>query len=951
MAASKEQMYNMQGTKCFKAGIRILAGGLLSLSIFCSGVTDIYGEETAPAERTEARAQPIRVAFPEVKNFSETDGNGKHTGLVVDYLNEISKYTNWQYEYVEGDSEELFGMLANGEVDLMGGMFYSEELEDLFDYPEYNMGYNYGVLFALPDNKSVRERDLESLNGKTIGVHAGATDKIERLKRYLEFNKIQCQYRYYEPEEVKEDTLYSFLESGEVDLLLGNDLEADGTYRVIAKFQAQPYYFVTTKGNKQVLDGLNDSLARITDTIPDFNEEHYSMLADEDQSKQVFLTEEERRYIRESGSVKVAVIPSSHPFFCVDDEDAHDGIIPSILHEVEQSTGLSFTYVYADTYYEMLKLVREGKADFAGCFYGTEASALDQGLALTVPYSTFTNNIVRNKFVSYPAEGLTAVVLKGESLPDSLTAQEVIYCDTPDEGIRMVGKREADYMYGLSTYLERAIQRQHFADISVLTLNGMSSRVAFALPRPVSPELLSVLNKAIGGMSSEQLEEIVNQNLVFVANSEVTFESLLYSKPEQVVAVLTAVLVLTSLFIIFIARYKIKNAAMAGELQKAEAANEAKSIFLSKMSHEIRTPMNAIVGLSELAAGHEDTPPKIKEYLAKIQASSVYMLSLVNDILDMSRIENGKLVLTAEKFRMSAILEEIRSMMLAQAEVKNITFSLDSQVTHDSLIADSIRLKQVLVNLAGNAVKFTPAGGRIELTVRELSSDETSARFLFRVKDNGVGIAPKAQKRIFHAFEQAGTSLSQSAGTGLGLPISRNIVELMGGTIRLNSMPGAGAEFSFELSLKMYAESGQLPPVAGNDEEDYRFDGIRVLLAEDNLLNAEIATELLKAQGAVVETAENGQEAIDRFNESRTGHYQLILMDIQMPVKNGLEAAMEIRAGVHPDAKKIPIVAMTANSFKEDKEAAVRAGMNGFVPKPVDVRYLYRVMHQILTND
>ena len=198
----------------------------------------------------------------------------------------------------------------------------------------------------------------------------------------------------------------------------------------------------------------------------------------------------------------------------------------------------------------------------------------------------------------------------------------------------MVGKRKADYMYGLSTYLEQAIQSQHFADISVLTLNGLNSKVSFALSRPVSPDLLAVLNKAIGSLSSQQREEIINQNLISVANGEINFESLLYSKPEQVIMILAVILGLIIISVIFIARYKIRNAVITGELQKAEAANEAKTIFLSKMSHEIRTPMNAIVGLSELAAGHEETPPKIKDYLTKIQASSDYMLSLVNDILD-----------------------------------------------------------------------------------------------------------------------------------------------------------------------------------------------------------------------------------------------------------------------------------------------------------------------------
>lgn len=935
----------MQDIPCHKSiCFKITAVCLLLLIIFQPGRLNSYGAETASINTEEEKSQMIRVAFPQVENFSETDSNGKHTGLVVDYLNEISKYTNWQYEYVEGKSEELLHMLRNGDVDLMGGMFYSEGLNSIFDYPEYNMGYNYGVLFALQENKEMYEGDLSSLNGKTIGVHSKATDKIERLERYLEFNNIDCKLRYYEPEEVLDDTLYSYLESGEVDLLLGNDLEADGTYWVVAKFQAQPYFFATTKGNQEVLEGLNEALARISDSIPDFNEQHYYPETGDKAGAQIFFTQEELKYIKDSGPIKVAVVCQSHPFFCIDDEDSHDGIIPDILSEIEKSTGLSFSYVYADTYNDMLNLVKDGKADFAGCFYDTEAVALSQGLALTVPYSTFSSIIVKNKFVTYPAQGLTAVALKGRELPDFLAAEQVLYCDTPEEGFQMVSKGKVDYMYGLSTYLEHAMQSQHFTDFSVLTLNGLNSKVTFALSRPISSTLLTILNKSIGSLSSEKREEIVNHNLISVANSEITFQSLLYSRPELVIGILAAVLGMISTFTILMARYKVKNAVMAGELQKAEAANEAKSTFLSKMSHEIRTPMNAIVGLSELAAGHDETPPKVKNYLTKIQASSEYMLSLVNDILDMSRIENGKMVLTPEKFRMSVLLGDIFGIIQAQADAKNISFTLDKKICHDHLIADSIRLKQVIINLAGNAVKFTPTGGRVELIVHETSNNETSARFYFCVKDNGIGIAPEMQEQIFHAFEQAGTSFSKSAGTGLGLPISKSITEQMGDTIHLKSKPEEGSEFYFELEIKL----DEVCEAKEERGEEYRFDGIRLLLAEDNLLNAEIATELLAGQGAMVETAGNGQEALERFNESKAGYYQVILMDIQMPVKNGLEAARDIRAGAHPDAKTIPIVAMTANSFKEDMEAAANAGMNGFVPKPVDVQYLYQVLHEIL---
>lgn len=921
---------------------------LLMISVFQVCALRIYGETATAANTGNAAETVIRVAFPQVKNFSETDGSGTHKGLVVDYLNEISKYTNWQYEYVEGENEELLQMLKNGQVDLMGGMFYVKGLEEIFDYPEFNMGYNEGVLFALKDNKYIRSGDPASLSGKTIGVHSKATDKIDRLERFIEYNKIDCKLKFYEPEDVKGNTLYPYLESGEVDLLLGNDFEADGTFRVIAKFQAQPYFFATTKGNKEVLEGLNDALGRIAENRPDFNEEHSNALIDGKQGAEVLLTQEEQAYIRRSEPVKVAVIPRSHPFYCIDDEDSHDGIIPDILSEIEASTGLSFTYVFADTYYDMLDLVKEGKADFAGCFYDGEDTALKQGLALTAPYCSFNNILVKNKFVTYPAEGLRAVMLRGRELPDSITAHEALYCGTPEEGLRMVGKGKADYMYGLSTYLEQEIQNRHYSNLSVLTLNGLNSQISFALARPVSPTLLSILNKTIGDLSSRQREELVNQNMISVANSEITIKSLLYSRPEQIIAILAAVLGLISVFIFLAARYKVKNALMAGELQKAEAASEAKSAFLSKMSHEIRTPMNAIVGLSELAAGREDTPPGVKEYLAKIQAASGYLLSLINDILDMSRIENGKMVLTPEEFSMSVLLSEIESMMQAQAEVKHITCRLDKQIFHDHLIADSVRLKQVLVNLIGNAVKFTPVEGRIVLLAHEVSGDETRARFYFCVKDNGIGISPEFQERIFDAFEQAGASFSKSAGTGLGLSISKSIVEQMGGDIFLKSVPGEGAEFSFHLELSVCRSGTWESQTLGDGGVRYRFDGVRVLLAEDNHLNSEIASELLQAKGAEVEIAENGQEALERFNEHKAGYYQLILMDIQMPIKNGLEAAREIRAGGRPDSATIPIVAMTANSFKEDMEAAADAGMNGFVPKPVDVRHLYQVLSDIL---
>ena len=290
-------------------------------------------------------------------------------------------------------------------------------------------------------------------------------------------------------------------------------------------------------------------------------------------------------------------------------------------------------------------------------------------------------------------------------------------------------------------------------------------------------------------------------------------------------------------------------------------------------------------------------------------------------------------------------------MFQSQAERKGLDCVFECENENDWFVGDSLRLKQVLTNLMSNAVKFTPEGGEVRLILQETPNADGKANLYFSVRDTGVGIAPDYQKRIFAPFEQAGTNASKSAGTGLGLPISKTIVELMGSELMLESTPGEGSDFHFTITLPVSEDRPATLTEETKSLEKVDLGNLRVLLAEDNDLNAEIAISLLEIQGAAVERAADGQEAVNRFCASKPGHYQLILMDIQMPVKNGLEATMEIRASAHPDAASIPIVAMTANSFREDVEAAMGAGMNGFIPKPVDVQYLYQVLEKIVANE
>lgn len=903
----------------------------------------------------------LRVAFPQVDGMSWTAEDGTHHGMLVDYLNEIAKYTGWEYEYIDTKGPAMLNEFVEGKYELMGGNYYIPALEKYYAYPNYNMGYSRSLLLARSDDRSIHSYDLESMNGKTIGVYENARENIRRLKEFMAINGLYCNIRYYKQEDmVGKIGLYPYLAKGEIDLLLNNVAHISDSVRVVVAYDSQPYYIVTNPGNKEVLDGLNMALERILDANPNFAAERYAVNFP-DRLVNIQLSDRDLEYVNERKTITVAVPENWYPLYCKETPlKNHTGIMADVLDEIKSFTGLRFSYVYAKNYADAIRLIQQGDADILGFFLGDENDAAQLGLALSASYVSANNIIVRNKACSYPAPGLVGALVENQRLPSGISVEKIRFYPSIKEALFAVNNGEADFIYGLSSRMEQDILRYHFTNLAPVTLVNDQSTISFALPIPVDPDLLTILNKAINNLSESERTVIRNRNLESIGVSEFSLTDFIYANPLQFMFIVMFVLSVLFTALLLAIGARMKATVIQGNLKRAEAANLAKSEFLSRMSHETRTPMNGIVGMSTIAMQNIDNTDKIKDCLEKVIMSSKHLLALINDVLDMSKIESGKVELRHECFNFRAFLQDFENLYGEQAKSKGISYETvlasDLEV---QIIGDSLRLNQVLSNLLSNALKFTPAKGIIKLRVSKTGEDQENVYLRFEVIDTGCGIAEENYDKIFESFEQENVDVTYKyGGTGLGLSIVKRFTQLMGGGIHVTSVQGSGSTFTVDLPFGKIKESGKPTRFSDIDGRsdlardcyviDYDFKGKRILLVEDNELNREIAEELIGATGASVESAEDGVQAVKKFKESAEGYYDLILMDVQMPHMDGYEATRCIRALGRSDAQKVPIFAMTANAFAEDVQKSREAGMNAHISKPLNIRAVYKQMNRYL---
>ena len=403
-------------------------------------------------------------------------------------------------------------------------------------------------------------------------------------------------------------------------------------------------------------------------------------------------------------------------------------------------------------------------------------------------------------------------------------------------------------------------------------------------------------------------------------------------------------------------KLEVSREALKEALETAEKANKAKTVFLSKMSHEIRTPMNAIIGLNSIALTDKSVPKSTRDHLEKIGASAQHLLGIINDILDISRIDSGSITIKNEEFSLTKILEQVNYIIQGQCESKDILYHYEVQEgATGNYIGDETKLRQILINILGNSVKFTPEGGGIKMTVESEPASNKKSTLRFIIEDTGIGIAAAFLPRIFETFAQEDESFSSKYGsTGLGLPITKSLVELMDGHIDVESEKGLGSKFTITVTLQKSSrkESGQRGQGAANgdgtDKPKVDLEGRKILLAEDVAVNAEITTMILSRRKINVEHAENGRIAVEMFRDHKPGYYDAILMDVRMPEMDGLQATAAIRAMDREDAKSIPIIALTANAFDEDVQNSLQAGLNAHLSKPIEPESLFKTLEELL---
>jgi len=914
--------------------------------------------------KAAAETAPVKVvrvgSFEDTFNYVNEKGIRK--GYGYELLQTLSGYTGWQLEYVTCDWSDCFEKLKNGEIDIMGDISYTEDRAEEMLFSDEPMGEEKYYLYADLSRADISASDFKTLNGKKIGVLMETEPEV-MLTEWEEKYDLKTQHvNISNNEDVKQK-----LANHEIDCFvsLEESFWAELGISTITRVGKSDIYYAINKDRADIKEELDNAMRALEDADPFYTADLYKRYFSLDYTP--ILTGEEKAWLKEHGAIRMGFLTGDSGVSTYDPATGEiTGTITDYIQFARDCLGnqeLVFQMVGYDSQKAELDALKSGEIDMVFHFDQSPNLAEDYRVACT--NTTWTSNMmaVTNKqHFNENQANRVAVPQNKLSLKRYIAVYypqwEIVDCAAQEDAARLVKDGQADcFVTGVSSQ-ENYSKKYDFYSVPLPN----PAKSCFAV-NSGNRHLLSILNKTIKAMPTNML---TGSLAMYKSSSrKVTLSEFIRDNFFMVLLVSSIFVAVILLAILKLLRKARKaeaaarkaandtqelNAKLQIAAENAESANRAKSTFLFNMSHDIRTPMNAIIGYADLASRHSDDPAKLKKYMENIQVCGQNLLMLLNNVLDLARIENDK---TEIEYSVSDIEKDFRNclaMFRNQADSKGQTLTVTTQLPYPYIYADIPHLTEVCTNLVSNAVKYTGAGGTIRCGITQKPGEKEGwCDTVVTVADNGIGMSQEFQKHIFEPFERERTStVSKVEGSGIGMGIVKKLVELMGGTVEVESKIGVGSTFTVTIPCRIASEDEIQAKREINPSDQKCLCGTRILLTEDNDLNAEIATELLQEEGCTVDRAKDGVECVDMLEKAANGTYQLILMDIQMPVMNGYDATKKIRRMDDPQKANIPIVAMTANAFSEDKQVALDAGMNDHIAKPINMSVLVPTLRKYL---
>lgn len=889
----------------------------------------------------------IRVGSFE-DTFNYVDEHGVKRGYGYELMQALAGYTGWKFEYVKCDWSNCFDKLENGEIDIMGDIAYTDDRAKEMLFSEETMGEEKYVLYADLTNTDILSSDYKSLNGKRIGVVKGAKPEY-MLTEWENKHGIHTEHvNVGNNEDVKKK-----LANDEIDCFvsLEESIWSERGISCVTTIGESDIYFAINKERSDIKQELDYAMRQLDSDSPFFKDDLYKKYFTLNYTQ--FLTGNEESWLEEHGGIRIGFLDNDPVVFSMDKKSGEiHGTLSEYISYAKDCLGnhtLKFDIEAFDDYDKMIEALQNNEIDVI--YYASRNSnvAEKKGYALSNTAWTYNLIAVTNKEGFNENDSYVVAVPKNkvalkQHIAYNYPHWKLVDCDSIEDGANMVDDGKVDCFIMGSSQVLSFDGKKNFKIIPLTK----TMEACFAV-KDGQATLLSILNKTIKAMPSDMLTSAIA--MYDSTAYKTTFYSFL---KDHLVIVLVLGFSIIIVILLLLQKARRAEASAKVALKSAEDASLAKTQFLHNVSHDIRTPMNAILGYSELMKNElkDNDLPRVFEHLNKLQKAGNILLSIINNVLDMARIESGHMELDENYANIEDIRQRLIEMFEDEAKKKNIHVRYTFNVEHKHVMADVTKVEEIFVNILSNALKYTPSNGSVEVDVDELSCDEPGYMIVrTSIMDTGIGMSQEYLEKIFESFSRERMTSSKISGTGLGMAIVKKYVDLLGGTIDVKSVLGKGSTFIVTLKYKMADEKYYLDKQEENCEDDNTiFNGKHILLAEDNDLNAEIAQTILERAGLFVDRVKNGIECVNKVIENPVGTYDVILMDIQMPKMDGYKATCENR-NLQDKAKAcIPIVAITANAFEEDRKKAIDVGMDGHIAKPINIEDLFVVLTDIMNK-